>query len=362
VSYLQSGGNLFLIGEFYPYNRRNIGISDFLIAIGAVKAGYTDCPGLDGNGYDMSGALLPGNIPGQSGPVSFAGAAMGGIPIQYLNGSNFVSDPYASNWDDDVDRSIVSGWQGGAGQMANLTGTVGNLVTVWDTNCFQFASLPPNIRAENAKFINSVYCFLGGGACSSVTPTPTLSPTSSPTMTDTASPTETPTETVSASLTDTPTDTLTGTPSPTPTASWTHTQTVPASPTDTTTDTPTPTSTDTPTTSPTSSPTVTDTASLTDMPAITASPTPDFSLRIWPNPFVPAQAVRGTLKCFFMPEGSSLAVYTVSGEKVFEAAEEGNRVEWDGRNAKKVLAARGAYYCIVRKGKEILKQVVVIHH
>jgi len=98
MNYLQSGGNLYLAGEYKSFNRKNSGISDFLITIGAVKSGYADCPGTNGNGQDMTTALLPCNIPGQSGPTSFSGIAVGGIPIQYLNGSNFVSDPNLADW------------------------------------------------------------------------------------------------------------------------------------------------------------------------------------------------------------------------------------------------------------------------
>jgi hypothetical protein len=132
ISYLQSGGNLYLAGEYNGFNRKNTGISDLLITIGAVKSGYTDCPGVNGNGLDLWTVFLACNFPGQSGPTTYSGVAMGGIPIPYLNGSNIVSDPTLADWGDGVDRSIVSGWLGGAGQMVNLTGNVGNLVTTWD--------------------------------------------------------------------------------------------------------------------------------------------------------------------------------------------------------------------------------------
>ena len=158
-----------------------------------------------------------------------------------------------------------------------------------------------------------------------VTPTPTLTPTSTPTMTPTFTYTSTPTDTPTPTDTRTPTNTFTTT--FTPTESFT--------------------------------PTITDTPTITLTP--TATETPLGPLRLWPNPYDPSTAVRGTLKCADMPTGSRLLIFTVSGEKVFEAEEMGFRVEWDGQTDKGGRASPGIYYyCIRREQETLLKGVLII--
>jgi len=151
--------------------------------------------------------------------------------------------------------------------------------------------------------------------------------------------------------------TPTSTPTMTPTFTYTSTPTDTPTPTDTRTPTNTFTTTFTPTESFT--PTITDTPTITLTP--TATETPLGPLRLWPNPYDPSTAVRGTLKCADMPTGSRLLIFTVSGEKVFEAEEMGFRVEWDGQTDKGGRASPGIYYyCIRREQETLLKGVLII--
>jgi hypothetical protein len=172
--------------------------------------------------------------------------------------------------------------------------------------------------------------------------TPTFTPVGTPTWTPTAAPTGTPTFTFTKTYTST--------------ATFTSTSTLTATSTFTATPTPTPTSTPTFTVTvtytPTSTPTVTDTP--------TPTQTPLGPLRLWPNPFNPFTAVRGTLKCADMPEGSTLAIYSISGERVFNASEMGFRVEWDGRTKGGKFAAPGIYYYVIRRGNAVLLKGVLI--
>jgi hypothetical protein len=164
-------------------------------------------------------------------------------------------------------------------------------------------------------------------------PTYTPSLTSTPTFTATSTPTMTPTKTST----------------PTPTESFTSTQTL------------TPTSTSTFTLSPTPTPTFTSTQTRTESFTPTPTETPLGPLRLWPNPYDPWTAVRGTLKCADMPSGSRLAIFTVSGEKVFEAGETGFRVEWDGRTNQSSRVSPGIYYyCVRREQETLLKGVLII--
>jgi hypothetical protein len=139
-----------------------------------------------------------------------------------------------------------------------------------------------------------------------------------------------------------------------------------STPSSTPTPTPTPSSTATTTSTPSVTLTATATVTATDTPTatVTQTPTPSATplgpLRLWPNPFNPATAVRGTLKCADMPEGSSLAIFTLSGENVFEAVEKGYLVEWNGKTNKGTQAAPGIYYCVVRKNQNMLLKTVLV--
>jgi hypothetical protein len=182
------------------------------------------------------------------------------------------------------------------------------------------------------------------------TRTPTLTPTATPTITATASSTATKTSTFA----NTPTSNLTIAMTKTPTS------------TDTVTQTPSPTFTltSTVTATPSSSPTG------TSVVTMTFSPTPSFTpsdttvqthpLHLWPNPFKPSEAVGGRLKCAEMPQGSTLCIFSVSGEKVFARQEKDRRVEWDGKTIRGVSAAIGVYYYYVRLENDILLKGVLL--
>jgi hypothetical protein len=105
------------------------------------------------------------------------------------------------------------------------------------------------------------------------------------------------------------------------------------------------------------SPTPTPTATATPPPP---TPTPTPELHLWPNPYSPITAMRGTLKCAVMPPGARLSVYTVSGEKVFQRAETNGWVEWDGTTPQGMPVSPGIYYYVVNLGKDVLLKGVVL--
>lgn len=118
-------------------------------------------------------------------------------------------------------------------------------------------------------------------ALTSVTPTPSSTPTATATPTDTAtstpsstaSPTPTETATATSTSTNTPTSTPTSTPTNTPTSTETATNTATTTPTDTPTKTATATPTATATSTPTATATSTPTSTVTSSPTITPTKT-----------------------------------------------------------------------------------------
>jgi hypothetical protein len=82
--------------------------------------------------------------------------------------------------------------------------------------------------------------------------------------------------------------------------------------------------------------------------------TPTVALHVWPIPFLPGEAVNGTLKFAVLPKGAQVEIFSVSGEKVWDRPERGLRVEWDGRNDKGNPCAPGIYYYVIRAGDRIL--------
>lgn len=239
-----------------------------------------------------------------------------------------------------------------------------------------------------------------GGACTSPTPTATATPTLTPTWTPTSTATSTPTPSPTFTPTATPTPTATNTPTPSATAtstgtpSWTPTPIVSTSDsptstfTPTLTFTPTPTPTESPTFTPSLSPTPTSswtptptltptwtptpiwtpTPSPTGTPSPTDSPTPTVPLptptfistpaceiRVWPNPFQPARAVNGVLKISCLPDGATVAFYTVSGEWVRQLESAGALTTWDGRNQNGAPVSSGVYFYVIQKGGEVLR-------
>src|SRR5579872_4369711 len=111
VSFLNHCGKLFIAGEYYRWTDRDEGLYHFLTDTKAVKEGYDSCPpSPQGNSMTRVEAFYP--VYHGLGPATFFGAYVGGIPLSYLNGTNFVST--REDWlaNDQVDRSIVSGWEG----------------------------------------------------------------------------------------------------------------------------------------------------------------------------------------------------------------------------------------------------------
>jgi hypothetical protein len=104
---------------------------------------------------------------------------------------------------------------------------------------------------------------------------------------------------------------------------------------------------------PTPTATLTITMTPSPTPTFTVTPTPYPPIHLWPNPFNPQTAVRGTLKCENMREGSSLVLYTVSGEKIAEIPELSGYAEWNPKTKGGKDVVPGIYYYLVRKEKEI---------
>jgi hypothetical protein len=132
VSFLNHCGKIFVAGEHYLLPDRDEGLYAFLKEIQAVKNGFESCPpSVRGNSSTEGEAFY--RVRHGLGPVSFYGAWVGGIPIAYLSGTNYVDT--AEDWEDDeVDRSIVSGWEGaqlGGAVTAGFCGR-GKLFVVWD--------------------------------------------------------------------------------------------------------------------------------------------------------------------------------------------------------------------------------------
>jgi hypothetical protein len=156
----------------------------------------------------------------------------------------------------------------------------------------------------------------------------------------------------------------TPTPSPTSTGTYTLSNTPTVTDTFTPSNTPTPSLTSTPTYSLTATATSTDTPTSTSTPTVTSTPTatPDRSFHLWPNPFNPNQAVRGTLKASYIPEGGRLSIYTLSGEKVIVLqATSANRIDWDGTTSKGIPVSPGIYYYqLLVQEKCVAKNALII--
>ncbi len=132
VSFLNHCGKLFIAGEYYRLPDRDEGLYSFLKEVQAVKKGFDNCPpSARGNSSTTGEAFYP--VRHRLGPVSFYGAWVGGIPLAYLTGTNFVDT--SDDWEGDaVDRSIVSGWEGNQLGGAVTSGSCGRgkLFMVWD--------------------------------------------------------------------------------------------------------------------------------------------------------------------------------------------------------------------------------------
>ncbi len=138
-------------------------------------------------------------------------------------------------------------------------------------------------------------------------------------------------------------------PTDTPTISPTPTITI--TPTVTVTPTGTLTVTDTPTITMTTTPTLTPTITLT--PTFTPTPTPVCQVHLWPNPFIPQYAVNGLLYLSCIPAGSTVSIFTLSGERVVDVPENGGMVQWDGRNQSQVIVSTGIYFYVVHSAGQV---------
>lgn len=132
VSFLNHCGKLLVAGEYYFFTDRDEGLYPFLKEIQAVKSGFDSCPPSErGNDSTSGEAFYP--VHNGLGPVSFYGDQVGGIPLAYLTGTSFVDT--RDGWEDDeVDRSVVSGWLGnqlGGAVTSGFCGR-GKLFMVWD--------------------------------------------------------------------------------------------------------------------------------------------------------------------------------------------------------------------------------------
>lgn len=83
------------------------------------------------------------------------------------------------------------------------------------------------------------------------------------------------------------------------------------------------------------------------------TPTPIPPIHIWPNPFNPDFG-SGYLHVSNVPTGTSLDLYTVSGEKVISVPEIGGNIQWDGRNKGHWMTATGLYYYVIKNGSQVL--------
>ena len=147
VSFLNHCGKLFVAGEHYQLADRDEGLYDFLKEIQAVSGGYDACPpSRRGNSTTNREDFYP--VHHGLGPVSFFGAYVGGIPLAYLNGTNFVNTDQDWQGGDGVNRSIVSGWKGNqlGGEISAPACGRGKLFMVWDAT--MWASWDIEVKAD----------------------------------------------------------------------------------------------------------------------------------------------------------------------------------------------------------------------
>lgn len=147
ISYLNHCGNLFLVGEHYQLTDRNEGLYQFLNKILAVKEGYDSCPPSQRGNNTTNGPRFYNIQPGL-GTELFYGDAVGGIPIPYLSGTNYVNTNEDWRGGDETNRSIVSGWSGSqlGGVITSPLTCHGKLFMVWDATMWSLWS--PDVKGE----------------------------------------------------------------------------------------------------------------------------------------------------------------------------------------------------------------------
>ncbi len=85
------------------------------------------------------------------------------------------------------------------------------------------------------------------------------------------------------------------------------------------------------------------------------------SLRVFPNPFCRAGAVRGTVKFEGVEPGANVRIYTVRGLKVWEGVVETPHIlEWDGTNESGKPVAPGTYIWFVETAERKEKGFLVV--
>ncbi len=170
-----------------------------------------------------------------------------------------------------------------------------------------------------------------------------------------STPTNTPTYTPSG-----PTATFTNTATVTPTFTFTHTATNTATTTCTNTATNSATQTATNTSTVTTTSTITDTPTITNTPTnsptATSTPTPTCQIFVWPDPYNPAHAVRGTLKFDCLPPNGTITIYTLTGEKVIAIPVTDVQYEWNGRNTNHAPVSTGIYIYVIEGDGKVKKR------
>ena len=68
---------------------------------------------------------------------------------------------------------------------------------------------------------------------------------------------------------------------------------------------------------------------------------------VFPNPFRPTQAIGHTLKFDNCPAGTSISIFTISGELVRKYTGVSGRQTWDGKNNGGSDTASGVYLYVI---------------
>jgi len=300
---------------------------------------------LDFSGMDGGPAYYPADMYDYT---HGGGGGAGGtvyISAQNITGSGLINVHGGNGGngccDDDFDN-----FQGGGGS--------GGIITLCIINSNTYSG-SVGVQGGSGIRIGGGGIFTNSALCNpSVTPTPfTFTPTYTPTPCPPSYCTPTATSTPTPTLTNTPP--YTPTPTPTfPTFTFTYTPII--------TNTPiyTPTPTYTPTFTYTFTPTHTPTFSLTPTTTITPTNTSVCQPRVFPNPYNPQTAVRGTLKLDCLSPGATVAFYTVSGELVIQMVATNPQLEWDGRNRDGARVSSGIYYYLVQQGDKVIVEGKVL--
>jgi len=87
----------------------------------------------------------------------------------------------------------------------------------------------------------------------------------------------------------------------------------------------------------------------------------DAAFRVYPNPFSPDTAVRGTVKFGVVPRGSAIRIYTSRGLLVWEARDTVRAVvEWDGRARDSRRVSPGTYVWVFEHGNAKQRGLLIV--